>query len=168
MKFQDIPQVTQARYRVDIGWTYLQDYLKRYADDYGLELDPEFQRAHVWTEAQQVAYVEYQLRGGISGKDIYFNCPGFQSIRHKAGPMVLVDGKQRLNAVIRFLQNELHAFGYLLEGYEDRLYGLLGFSVWVNNLDSQRQILQWYIDLNSGIAHTTEEIDKVKRMLAAT
>jgi uncharacterized protein with ParB-like and HNH nuclease domain len=165
MKFQDIPQMTQARYRVDLTWKYLQDSLKRYDKDYGLDLDPDFQRAHVWTEAQQIAYVEYQLRGGISGKDIFFNCPGFQGNRNKVGPMVLVDGKQRLNAIALFLQNEIPAFGCYLKDYEDRLYSLLSLSVHINNLDSYQAVLQWYLDLNSGIAHTQEELDKVRKMM---
>ena len=165
MKFQDIPQMTQARYRVDVMWSYLFSHLDSYQESYGLDLDPDFQRAHVWTEAQQISYVEYQLRGGISGKDIFFNCPGFQGSRNNPGPMVLVDGKQRLNAVTRFLQNEIPAFGSLLKDYEDKLYSLLSFSVWVNNLNSRQAVLQWYLDLNSGVAHTQEELDKVKELM---
>ena len=165
MKFQDIPQMTQARYRVDVMWSYLFSHLNHYNESYGIDLDPDFQRAHVWAEAQQIAYVEYQLRGGISGKDIFFNCPGFQGGRDNPGPMVLVDGKQRLNAVTRFLQNEIPAFGSLLKDYEDKLYSLPSFSVWVNNLNSRQAVLQWYLDLNSGVAHTQEELDKVKELM---
>ena len=62
--------MTQARYRVDVMWSYLFSHLNHYNESYGIDLDPDFQRAHVWAEAQQIAYVEYQLRGGISGKDI--------------------------------------------------------------------------------------------------
>ena len=39
----------------------------------GLQLNPEFQRGHVWTEEQQIAWVEYYLRGGKSGNTIYLN-----------------------------------------------------------------------------------------------
>ena len=165
MKFQDIPQMTQAHYRVDVMWNYLQRQFVDFKNDYGLDLDPDFQRAHVWTKAQQIAYVEYQLRGGISGKDIFFNCPSFQGSRDNPGPMVLVDGKQRLNAVTRFLQNDIPAFGSLLKDYEDKLSSLLSFSVWVNNLNSRQAVLQWYLDLNSGVAHTQEELDKVKELM---
>lgn len=169
MKFRDIPQMTQVHYRVDVSWQYLQERLDNYSKSYGLDLDPDFQRAHVWTESQQVAYIEFQLRGGVSGKDIYFNCPGFQRSHSRViGPMVLVDGKQRLQAVLRFLQGEITAFGHRLPEYEDKMNYLLGFGVWVNDLESRNQVLRWYLDLNSGIAHTDEELNEVRRMIATT
>lgn len=37
----------------------------------------------------------------------------------------------------------------------------------VNDLKTRAEVLQWYLDLNTGgVVHTTEEIEKVKRMLA--
>ena len=41
------------------------------------------------------------LRGGASGMNIYTNCPGWMSGSH--GDFVLVDGKQRVDAVCKFL-----------------------------------------------------------------
>jgi hypothetical protein len=32
----------------------------------GLQLNPEFQRGNVWTEEQQIKYIEYRLRAVIS------------------------------------------------------------------------------------------------------
>lgn len=34
-------------------------------------MQPWFQRQHVWTEDQQVAYIEFFLKGGISDRDIF-------------------------------------------------------------------------------------------------
>ena len=36
----------------------------------------------------------------------------------------------------------------------------------VNNLKSEKEVLQWYIDMNAGgTPHTSEEIKRVKKMI---
>ncbi len=163
MKFQEIKHMTQARYASDIDWEYLQNILDRYSKEYNLDLNPEFQRGHVWTEQQQIDYVEYILRNGQSGRDIYFNCPGWMHTMD--GQMVLVDGKQRITAVLKFLNDEIKAFGLYHSEYEGRIPFDCGFKFHINDLSFQDEILQWYIDINSGVAHTTEEIEKVRQMI---
>src|SRR5438128_855129 len=125
--FRDIPQFTKTPgYRVDVGWDYLEEWLADHQkSDPKLDIDPDFQRAHVWTEAQQIAFVEYTLRGGTSGKQLYFNHPYWMNFRSGAQKkslyydFVLVDGKQRLNAAMRFLHNEIPAFGSFRKDFTD-------------------------------------------------
>lgn len=169
MKFADIPQLTRmGSYEINVGWKYLEEQLEHYASDSRckLELDPEFQRAHVWNEQKQRAYVEYILRGGHSSKVIYFNCAGW--MKDFRGPMYLVDGKQRLEAVRKFMRNELTVFnGNYYKDFEDSLR-LVGadFKFHVNDLPTYKAVLQWYLDLNAGgVIHTEEELNKVREML---
>ena len=148
------------------GFGYPPRRVKDYEEDIGLELDPDFQRGHVWSEEQQKRYVEFVLRGGRSAKEIYFNCKGWQ--REYEGPVVLVDGKQRLEAVRKFLRNELVIFdGKYYKDFEDRLDTIRhSFKFYINDLETRKEVLQWYIDINDGgVVHTTEEIDKVKKLL---
>ncbi len=36
----------------------------------------------------------------------------------------------------------------------------------VNDLKTEKEVLQWYVDMNAGgTPHTSEEIEKVKRMI---
>lgn len=36
----------------------------------------------------------------------------------------------------------------------------------VNDLKTEKKVLQWYIDMNAGgTPHTTEEIERVKKMI---
>ena len=163
-KFAEIKAFTEAHYGIDVPLDYLLDHIAKWVKEYCLQLDPDFQRAHVWTEEQQVKFIEYFLRGGVSGKDFYLNCPGWMHNFKKE--MVLVDGKQRLNAITRFLHNEIPAFGSKLQDYTDG-FRLSRHTVklYVANLETRAEVLQWYIDLNSGVAHTPEEIAKVRRML---
>lgn len=167
--FKSVPKLTDwGNYRVHVSWAYLKEALAEYKKNYNFDFgDSDFQRAHVWTEEQQVAYVEYRLRGGISGGDILTNCTGWNG--NMDGQMVLVDGKQRLNAVLRFLNNEIKAFGYFRKEYGDRLSSGSGpnFYWHVNDLPDHKAVLRWYLEINAGgTVHTADEIEKVRKLLA--
>lgn len=167
-RFQDIPRFTRnCGYVISVGWGYVETQLEDWQDDLKLDLDPPFQRPHVWTREQQVAYVEHILMGGWASRLILFNCPGWAGTKY--GQMVLVDGKQRLNAVRLFISNQLAIFGgNLYKDYTDsmRMSGP-DFLFGVNSLDTKAEILRWYLELNTGgTPHSTEEISKVKKMLA--
>lgn len=169
MKYKDIPKFTRsASYTVDIPWDFLEEQIKHYsavdACHCSLNLDPDFQRGHVWTEKQQRRYVEFILKGGHTSRDIFFNHPNWMGSFE--GEMVLVDGKQRLHAVRLFLANKLKAFGTLCKDFEDKLPTDASFNFYINNLKTRAEILQWYLDLNDGgVVHTSEEIKKVRQLL---
>jgi len=176
MKYKDIPRfIKPPRYIVDVGWDFIEKQLESYDDRsiegfVGLNLDPDFQRGHVWTEQKQIEFVEFCLREGQSSRVILFNHPNWMN--SFKGEMVLVDGKQRLEAVRKFVRNELPIFGgNYLNDFDNPKYLLrssgarLNFSI--NNLKTRKEILTWYLQLNTGgVVHTDEEINKVKRLLA--
>ncbi len=168
VKFSDIKPFTRsAPYHADQPWElFIPKLQEDWIDELGLDIDPDFQRAHVWNETQQIRYVEYILRGGKSGRDLYFNHPNWMT--SFKGPFVLVDGKQRLQAVRRFMNNEIKIFGdNKFSDFEDRLGYAPSFSVNVNDLKTRKEVLQWYIDLNAGgVAHTEDEIQKVVQLLS--
>ncbi len=165
--FKEIPQMPKAYYSVDISWDYLQRWLDQHEEDnlYTLDLDPEFQREYVWTPEQKVKYVEYILQNGESGKDLYFNHPNWRTSFE--GRLVLVDGKQRLSAVLGFLNNEVKAFGAYYKDYEDKLDMLVAsFKIHIGNLKTDKDVYNWYIAMNTGgTYHTDEEINKVKALI---
>jgi uncharacterized protein with ParB-like and HNH nuclease domain len=168
-RYRDIPPFTRhSSYQVNVGWDYLETQLASFAEWPGLMLDPDFQRAHVWTEMQQIRYIEFRLRGGRSASNIYWNSPGWQG-GGEVGPLELVDGKQRLEAVRRFMRDEIPAFGSLRSEYTDRLRIVQMDLVFnINDLETRAEVLQWYISMNAGgIAHTDEEIEKVRKLLVA-
>lgn len=165
MKLSQIPQFTsQGSYTVDHSLRYLDEYITELVTKEGLQLNPDFQRGHVWTESQQISYIEYLLRGGRAARTIYLNHPGWMSTFE--GEFVCVDGLQRLTACLRFLRNEIKVFGYYLNEYEDRLPTTLIITININNLQTRKEVLQWYLDMNTGgTVHTDEEITKVKKMI---
>ena len=171
MKFKDIPQFTSdGNYIVNVSWRFLEEQLNHYKKNFNLQLDPDFQRPHVWTLEKQERYVEFILRGGRSSRDIYFNQPNWmhwkKDVNLKNSPLVLVDGKQRLNAVRLFLNNEIKAFGCYYKEFEDSLNIIVDFIFHVNSFSTRKEVLQWYLDLNSGgVVHTEEELNYVRKLL---
>ena len=169
MKFTEIqPYTPDADYQIDVPLPHLKRQLADYQSSYGLDLDVDFQRAHVWTSAQRTAFVEHLLRGGQGSNLIRFNRPNWPRQQDRqAAPMLLVDGKQRLTAVLKFLQDELPAFGHTLSQYNDPLPLITGrLKFMVNNLPSRSAVLQWYLEINAGgTPHTPEELEKVRRLL---
>jgi hypothetical protein len=169
-RFQDIPQFTRSgNYEVDVSWDYLEQHLAQWAAYKGcpLVLDPDFQRGHVWDEKKQRGYVEYILRGGNSSRLLYWNCAGW--MRGFDSPIELVDGKQRMEAARKFMRNELVIFDSChFSDFTDQMR-MTGprFRFQMNDLKTRAEVLQWYLDLNTGgVVHTDDEISKVERMLA--
>lgn len=171
-RFEDIPQFTECgQWECDFDLTRVWPFIEEQQKQQGLDIDPDFQRVHVWTEAQQVAWIEFFLRGGKTGRVLYFNKPSWNRwnrTKHKKyDDFVLVDGKQRLEAIRRFVHNEIQVFGSYFHEYTDspRLIRTT-IRINVNDLQTKEQVLQWYIEMNTGgTPHTEAEIEKVRRML---
>lgn len=170
MKFTDIPQfIRSGNYEVDIPLKSIKRTLRKMDEDYGLELNPDFQRGHVWTEEQQVSYVEFLLKGGVTARVIYFNSPIFANNEDEGdldNTVICVDGLQRLTACLRFLNNEIKVFGHCYNEYEDEPRIMQGLKFNINGLLNRSDILEWYIQFNDGgTVHTKEEIDRVRKLL---
>jgi len=173
MKFKDIPQFIdtgawECNYSFDRLVTTIEKWCNGEDTDVPLEMNPDFQRGHVWTPNQQIAFIESVLRGGAkSARVIYLNNPNW--MRHsdrRYKDFVCVDGLQRYTAIKRFVCNEIKAFGYYYKEYEDRLRGKHDMKINVNDLPTKKDVLQWYIEHNAGgTIHSDEEIDKVKALL---
>lgn len=166
MKFEDIPQFPHAAYKVNVPWNHIDKHLAVLGGgEGGLDLDPDFQRAHVWSEKQQREYIEYMLMGGEVSKTIIFNCPGWMS-GEREKTVQLVDGKQRLEAVRKFMRGNLMVFGQRVDqfGRFPAMKYDLQFAVCA--LETREEILRFYLNINAGgTPHTKRELDRVRLML---
>lgn len=173
-RFRDIPMFTRAgQWQCNFNFDSVLRQLDQWGKEYGADYDPDFQREHVWTEAQQIAWLEFFFRGGRTGRTIYLNCPVFggRGRSEKADDlrMGLVDGKQRLEAIRRFTSDEIRVFGSLWSEYTDSpdmvTQNLL---INVNDLPTRAEIITWYIEMNAGgTPHTEAEIEKARKLLEA-
>lgn len=163
----DIPRFPHWHFSCDVSWRYLEDWIASETATAKLELVPDFQRGHVWTDTQATRFIEFKLRGGRSGNDILLNSPGFTTRSNMDGPYVLVDGLQRLTAIRRFLRDEIPAFGRRLSEYRDRPDRVIYSVHWcVAELETRAEVLAWYLDLNDGgTPHAAAEIERVRGLL---
>ena len=68
VRFADISKFTRdGNYQVDMDIRRVPEWIENEQKEMGLQLNPNFQRGHVWTEEQQVTWLEFFLRGGKSG-----------------------------------------------------------------------------------------------------
>jgi hypothetical protein len=176
MDWHNVPgKFPEAHYEIDVAWSFLENWLtsmdERVAHEDeewtgGLELDPDYQRSHVWTESQQRAFVEYSLKGGEGGRLLYWNSIGWGQVFTQR--VELVDGKQRLEAVRKFIRGDLTVFGgHRLENA--RSLGLdFRFRMRIAGLPTRADVLRWYLSINAGgTPHTEEELDRVRNLLEA-
>lgn len=166
MRFRDLPQFIQSpKYRCDVPLRYIPEKIQDWVENFNLVLCPDFQRGHVWTEAQQIAFMEYILKGGKTGRELQFNHPGWMKTMTK-GEFVCVDGLQRLTAIIRFFKDEIPVFGYYLRDFTENVEITQCMSFNVNDLQTREDVISWYLEMNyTGTPHTPEELARVRKLL---
>ena len=74
-------------------------------------------------------------------------------------PLELVDGQQRIKTVLAFLKNEIPIFGGHF--YKD-IQGNMNifntvFHFHVNKLQTEKEVIEWYLRLNTGCSIHTEK-----------
>jgi len=96
---------------------------------------------------------------------IYFNSPSWMG--DYSHPLQCVDGLQRLTALIRFLKDEIKAFGYYYSEYEGHpSHHSMTLKVNINSLQTREEVLEWYLQFNSGgTIHSEDELNKVRKLL---
>ena len=172
IEFKNLPKrIDCGNYCINIDLNYLLDSLKDYEDKHNLNLNPDFQRGHVWTYEQRISFVEYYLTGG-EVQPIMFNHSDWMRFEDRNAEMVIVDGKQRLTALTMFLKDELLVFKELDKdgiGFKSSEFDTLSrrnIRIYINDLKTEKEVLQWYLQINEGgTPHTKDELDKVKNMI---
>jgi hypothetical protein len=167
MKFSDIEQfITSGQWECDYSLPSFVKFIEENELEHGLQMNPDFQRGHVWTEKQQIAYIEFLLKGGKTARVIYLNNNQWNRFDSGEEYYVCVDGLQRATAIQRFVRCEIKAFGFYYNEFEGSPRIMQGVKININNLKTKKEVLQWYIEFNSGgTVHTKEEIDRVKSLL---
>lgn len=167
---RDFPKfITDGSYQIDMPLHYYSTWLNEMKETFHLEMEPDFQRGHVWTKEQQIKWLEFLFKGGKSGLVLYFNYPSWHAKVPEGAynDMVCVDGLQRSTAILKFISDSIPVFGtYYTEFKESRLLNRFMVKININDLKTKKEVLQWYLDMNDGgVVHTSEEILRVKRLL---
>jgi hypothetical protein len=163
-------------YAVDNHLSRIEDTLaelERQAVSMGgkFELNPDFQRGHVWSADQQARFVESFIRG-LAPCHIRFNCAGFERATVTEGmhhqDFVCVDGLQRLTALREFMGGRLEVFGkYTASDFKGTAFdpNRMTWKMEVFGIATRRELLQFYLDINAGgTIHTSDELDRVRKL----
>lgn len=179
--YRKIRPLRRAAYSVNNRILHIERSLRELDEDARaqggqLELNPDFQRGHVWTQEKQVAFIESAIRG-VAPMVIRFNCPSWV---HSAADVVeglnphsvlCVDGLQRLTAMRDFVAGKFKVFGeYSVEDLDDTTFSLrrlgMNWTMEMFDIPTRADLLQFYLDLNSGgVVHSPEELARVGGLL---
>jgi len=167
MRFADFPSLNPTHYQVDVPLCSVDHTIRKWITEQHLNLMPPFQRGHVWTLDQRQAYAEFLLRDGDSSRTIFFNHPGWHT--GQDGPFVIVDGLQRLTTVRLLVTDQLPVFGdHRFTEFADHRRYIYDLRFAIADLPTEADVLKWYLAINAGgTPHTTAELDRVRRLLAA-
>jgi len=177
--YEKIRPLRNAAFKVDHFLGSLETGLAAYEKDAKsrggvFDINPDFQRGHVWDRARQISFMENAFRG-TAPMTIKLNCAGWDELGSKGlgdipgGDIVCVDGLQRLTAVRDFIAGKYTVFGdetvETLEGtsFDIRRHRL---TIEMFTIKNRADLLQFYLDLNKGgVVHTEEELSRVEGML---
>ena len=131
----------------------------------GIDMNPSYQRELVWDEADKVALIDSIFHQVDIGKFVMVSLP-----YAPGGAWVeILDGKQRLNALVEFYENRFPYKGkfYNELHWRDRVH-FEGYSIaWADCPEmSENQKLRYFLMLNTGgRAVSAEHLDKIRDMV---
>jgi hypothetical protein len=170
-----IKPLSTARYECDCEWTYIAKHLAGWADDYGqVDMNPDFQRGHVWTKEQQIHFIENCLRGVVSSSGflLQFNCPNWDEWDATESNLPqgfqCIDGLQRYTAVQEFLAGNVQPFGLTVADLHYSSFMIktsYRFRIAVHTFKNKVELLDHYLAINTGgTPHSEAEIERVKAL----
>ncbi len=115
-----------------------------------LELQPDFQRNVVWTKSAQIALIDTILRE-IPFPKIYIKA----KIRDENTYRIVIDGQQRMTAILEFVENRLRLkkthLSAQFETYDGKLFHELPN-------EARNRVLQYKVDFNELADPSDEEV----------
>lgn len=120
--------------------------VRDWADNERLELRPDFQRNEVWTQAAQIMLIDTILKG-IPIPKIYIK----SIVKNEKTYRIVVDGQQRLTAILKFIRDELPLKKPYQGEYFNLKYSELPESV-------HDDFIRYKIDINEIFNPSDEEI----------
>ncbi|AUR84317.1 protein of unknown function DUF262 [Vibrio phage 1.054.O._10N.261.52.A1] len=127
-------------------------------------ITPEFQRNNdKWSKERKIKFVENVLSGYPSeitlftvGNDLMDDCG-------------ILDGQQRLTAIQDWFDGRFPIYGDIYYSQMSHIRRVpfidCRLSLVIHNFKSTKEAVRFYIDINEGITHSNEDIEKAKNYL---
>lgn len=136
---------------------------------FGIDMEPDYQRGLVWEEKNKIALLDSMFKGIDIGKFVFIT----KASENTNEPFYeILDGKQRLNALLDFFNDEFKYQGYYFSQLcpPDQRY-LNRYIISVAQTEeplSDKEKYEYFLSLNiGGIPQSEEQIKKVKKLLTA-
>jgi hypothetical protein len=139
----------------------------------GVDFCPDYQRGHVWTESQQILFIESLIQGYLPSSllTLQFNCPHWENFHYQSPDLPreaqCLDGLQRYTAMVAFVEGRIKAFGLTVDEFSGTRYSVndYTFTVTIQDFKTKKEVLGYYLRLNAGgTQHTADEIKRVEAM----
>lgn len=125
------------------------------------KITPNFQRDNnKWTQEMQIKFVENLIMGTTSTIVL-------GSMTGQKSECVLLDGLQRTTAIFAFMKNEFKVFDEFEfnDEFEQICRHVHNLNIRIYNFKNEKEMVQFYIDMNENITHSSEDIFKAKEYL---
>ena len=177
--YDDVRPLRSASYVVQYPIYRIEQVLEEIHEDAQgqggeLDLNPDFQRGHVWNQDKQIAFVEAIMRG-TAPMVIRFNSPGWNGKEQRGDlnpyDVLCVDGLQRITAMREFMAGKFQVFGkYSVDDLEETPFSFkrigMNWTLEMFDIPNRADLLQFYLDLNAGgVVHSAEELERVGDLL---
>jgi hypothetical protein len=138
---------------------------------WNVDTNPPYQRGHVWTDEQRSAFLGYWLQGG-TGPTLWLWAPPASKEDAGEARHELIDGKQRLTALLMWWHGEIPANVdgrmVMVSETDKRLRVRHMIHLTFVRLASRSDVLRFYLRLNGGgTAHSPDELARVRALLEA-
>lgn len=122
---------------------------------------PPYQRGFVWEEERYIAFIE-SIFDRISLQEIYIDS---RHVIYPPNEEMIIDGKHRLKALIRFFNDDLRVRGHLYSELEVRDQRQFDMDVIIPVCEmkhcSERDVVNVYLQVNfEKIPHTGQDMEK--------
>lgn len=138
-----------------------------------INMSPDYQRPLVWSLEQKQNFVLFILKGGKAPICMnlnhyrHYNNNNPEETFETIGELEVIDGQQRLNALMEFYEGK---FSIMYKGQEvnNTNYPVKNINVQYmrTNFKTKEEVVQHYIDMNSaGSIHEEKDIEKAQEIL---
>lgn len=125
------------------------------------KITPNFQRDNnKWSQEMQIKFIENLIMGATSTIVL-------GSMTGQKSECVLLDGLQRTTAIFAFMNKEFKVFNEFEfnDEFEQIARHIHNLNIRIYNFKDEKEMIQFYIDINENITHSSEDIDKAKKYL---
>lgn len=134
----------------------------------GIDMNPEYQRGYVWTQEDKELLIDSVFNNIDIGKFVLIYLSDYEYFERGKSYEIL-DGKQRLSAIIEFYENRFPYKGkyYNDLSYKDkRTFNKFTISVAKVHETDKKTVLKYFLMLNrTGRSMDKTHLDKVEQML---